>query len=368
MRGRAAGGGPAGGPRAGARRIPADLVVLLLSTSLVLVVALSSATSPYASWVPASGDDDGMALLRRAAQAGQAVAYEGVQSVTSGAGAGAERLVEVVHRPGEGTGFTSAGTPPLNEKSALVVGKSAAMLAIDDGLLRDLAANYRVTRSGTAEVCGRTAAVVDARRADGTVAGRFWIDRETALPLRKDTMDASGRVAHSTGFVEVAVGDGTGPLPASAHEAAPWGDRLSGGEAGALRADGWYLPGHVAWDLRLVEARTTSRDGGRIVHLGYSDGLSMVSVFVQQGRLAGEAPGAAEGMVPVADDGGTVYVGDDGQQRRMWESSGFVYTVIADAPPELVDSAAAAFPAPDGSGLGPRMGRGFDRLGAWVGL
>ncbi|MFC3997181.1 sigma-E factor regulatory protein RseB domain-containing protein [Nocardiopsis sediminis] len=368
MRGRAAGGGSAGGPRAGARPIPADLVVLLLLTSLVLVVALSSATSPYASRVPASGGDDGMALLRRAAEAGRATAYEGVQSVGSGNGAQAVRLVEVVHRPGEGTGFTSASPASLDQESALVVGKSAAMLAIDDGLLRDLAANYRVTRSGTAAVCGRTVTVIDARRADGTVAGRFWIDRETALPLRKDTMDASGRVAYSTGFVEVAVGEDTGPLPASAEQAAPWGDRLSAGDTHALRADGWHLPGHVAWDLRLVEARSTRSDGRPIVHLGYSDGLSMVSVFVQQGRLAGEAPGAAEGMVPVADDGGTVYVGDDGQQRRMWESGGFVYTVIADAPPELVDSAVAAFPAPDGSGLGPRMGRGLDRLGAWVGF
>jgi sigma-E factor negative regulatory protein RseB len=337
-------------------------VALLLAGALLVLVALSASVSPAVAQVPAPGADDGLAVLRRAAASGGGVAFEGVQAVTAAGEDGPRtRLVEVVHVPGEGTGFSGAAAEP---DPALVVDQSAWRLRLDEELLGDLAANYRVTDSGTGRVCGREVRRVEALRADGSVAGRFWIDTETGLPLRHEVVDDAGRVAYGAEFLRLRVG-GTPPLPDGAEAAAPWGEPVADGDVERLRDEGWHLPGHLAWDLRLAEVRAKDAEGGRVLHLGYSDGLSVVSVFVQRGRLADEPP---EGWTTVPTDHGTVYTGDTLGRSRMWESGGFVYTVMADAPPELVTAAVDGFPPPGGDGVAPRLARGFARLATLLGL
>ncbi|MDA0563006.1 hypothetical protein LG943_01445 [Streptomonospora sp. S1-112] len=331
--------------------------VVLVSLALVVVVLLTSSHAANAHEVPAPGEDDGMALLRRAARSMGDVSFSGVQRVTTaGGGTRTERLVSVVHRAGEATVYGEIGPPGAD----LVVGQSTPLTKVDDLMLDELAANYRVTRAGGAVVCGRTATVLEVLRADGTAAARVWLDQRTGLPLRKVVLDDSGAVVHAMEFVEVQIGGDPGPLPEDGVEAEPWDDELSQGELAALREDGWPLPGHVAWNLRLIRGWSREDPEGRVVHLAYSDGLSVVSVFVQRGRLPGGAEGRAEAAADVVAGGGA----EGGQ--RVWDSHGFVYTAMGDAPADLLAAAERGFPTDDEPEFWSRVMRGFGRLTAAV--
>ncbi|HVT66439.1 MAG TPA: hypothetical protein VHF26_01725, partial [Trebonia sp.] len=81
------------------------------------------------------------------------------------------------------------------------------------------------------------------------------------------------------------------------------------------------------------------------------------SMFVQRGNLAASLPG----WQPLRMAGQQAYVSG---HTVAWSRGGFVYTVIADAPPATVSQVIAAVP---GSSSGPdgildRLGRGLARL------
>ncbi|MDT0302308.1 sigma-E factor regulatory protein RseB domain-containing protein [Streptomonospora wellingtoniae] len=347
-------------PRAAQRSgLPARVPLVLLSLSLVFIVLLPGSATARADDVPAPGEDDGMALLRRAADSARSVSFEGVQLVNTGADA---RLVDVVHRAGEATGYRYiGGTRP---DRAVVVGETPPLRKADGVLLDQLAANYRVTRAGAGRMCGRSATVLEARRADGTVAGRMWIDRSTGLPLRRETRDRSGALVHAAEFVEVRVDGDPEPLAAQAERARPWSEDLSDGELADLRERGWHIPERPSWNLRLVRAWTKPAEGGRVVHLAYSDGLSVVSVFAQRGRLPGGSEGTGEGAGKVVERDGAGGTGTG--QQRMWDADGFVYTAMGRVPSGLLDAAADGFPDADPLLFWARVLRGFDHISATV--
>ena len=65
-----------------------------------------------------------------------------------------------------------------------------------------------------------------------------------------------------------------------------------------------------------------------MLDLGYSDGLSVISVFEQRGHLAAKLDGWRKTTV----DGHAVYVAEPDQRSMTWSSRGMVYTVMVDAP------------------------------------
>jgi sigma-E factor negative regulatory protein RseB len=104
-------------------------------------------------------------------------------------------------------------------------------------------------------------------------------------------------------------------------------------------------------------------EGDGYVHLGYSDGSSVVSVFIQKGRLDIERLGNWHAQ---QRDGHTIWVqGSDGK-NAIWSSGGYVYTVFADAPAEMAGAAIAALPHEAEPGLVERLTRGLDRVLAWT--
>ncbi|MFD0776329.1 sigma-E factor regulatory protein RseB domain-containing protein [Streptomonospora algeriensis] len=213
-------------------------------------------------------------------------------------------------------------------------------------------------------MCGRQAAVLEALRADGTVAGRMWVDEDTGLPLRRETRDASGRIVHASEFVQVSLGGAPTQLSGGAARARPWSDELSPSELARLREDGWHIPERPAWNLRLIRAWAKDTDSGRVVHLAYSDGLSVVSLFAQRGRLPGGSEGTGAGAAKVVTGDGTGKSG--AAQQRMWDSGGFVYTVMGQAPAGLLDAAAEGFSAAEAPLFWARVLRGFGHLSAAV--
>jgi hypothetical protein len=154
------------------------------------------------------------------------------------------------------------------------------------------------------------------------------------------------------------------PVAASRPGAAfrPWADQLGPAQLATLRASGWPVPGPMPGGLTLFDARQSATAAGRVVDLAYSDGLSVVSLFVQRGRLPTTLPGWRLTDV----NGKRLYVSNPGEPDLAWSARGFVYTVVAGAPAPTVAAVVNALPHGAGPGFWGRMKRGLQRLWSWV--
>lgn len=326
-------------------------------------------TGDTASGARLVSDPEALRLLRYAESAARATPYQGTQFITawSRSGMATTSLVRVVHVPGDGTRMrvesttADAGGQMFETDDSRQTG---GLTGYTPKMLDLLSHNYAVVRAGQGEVSGRATSVVEARRPDGSAAGRFHIDRQTGLMLRRELLDQQGREVNLTFFTEIR------PAVARTRFAAaiapqtievPWAHELATSDLGAMRYRGWPVHTGLPDRLSLFDARQS--DGANpAVHLSYSDGLSVVSVFVQRGML--DASSVA-GWRRATRGGRTVYLRDTVQQRAMWASHGYVFTVLADAPPPVVDDAVAALPH-GGVGFWGRLRRGMDRLTAWA--
>ncbi len=317
-------------------------------------------------------DPEALRLLRAADGAGRTTPFQGTQFITawSRSGTATTSLVNVAHVPGQGTRIRVQGTTggPADHGAQMFEADdsqqaSGGLTGYTPKMLDLLARNYAVVRAGEGQVCGRATSVVEARRPDGTAAGRFHIDRQTGLMLRRELLDQEGREVNLTFFTEIRPSMPKTQFMTTALQTVemPWAHELVGADLGALKSRGWPVPAALPGRLNLYDARQL--DGqGPVVHLSYSDGLSVISVFIERGML--DASSVAHWR-KAARGGRTVYVHDTVQQRAMWASQGYVYTLFADAPPALVDSAVSSLPH-GGTGFWRRLARGLDRLTSWA--
>lgn len=300
---------------------------------------------------------DALALLGAAVTAGRARAYTGTQYLASYRhGRASSGTVSLRHVPGLGTDVTVAPTADGADEEQVT--RSVRTDLLDERLVGLLAEHYALSVAGRDGCAGRPAHVVEARREDDptAVAGRFWIDVDSGLVLRREVYDAAGRTARSSAFTDLRV---TGPpVDVRTVQTTP-GEQLPVEELDA----GWprALPGAFA----LVDARTRdSGDDRRVMHLSYSDGLSTTSVFAQPGSLDG-SPGA--GFREESVDGATVWVRDTAPERVVWSAAGQTFTLLSDAPAEAVRAAVTALPhAQPRDGVLDRVGRGASRVARWL--
>jgi sigma-E factor negative regulatory protein RseB len=129
-----------------------------------------------------------------------------------------------------------------------------------------------------------------------------------------------------------------------------------------LRAEGWPLPGPMPDDLALLGAREGNTATGPVVDLDYSDGLSLVSVFLQRGHLRSRPAG----WWRMTLGGNPVYADDSDGQTFVWPAQGFVYTLVAAAPPQTVAQVVSALPHNGSRGLVARLAHGLHRILYWV--
>jgi sigma-E factor negative regulatory protein RseB len=99
-----------------------------------------------------------------------------------------------------------------------------------------------------------------------------------------------------------------------------------------------------------------------VVDLDYSDGLSVVSIFVQRGYL----PARLRGWSQVALAGHKVYANDPDDLCFAWTAKGFVYTLIAAAPLQTVGQVVVALPHDDDPGWLAQLKHGLRRMLSWV--
>ena len=307
----------------------------------------------------------GLTLMAAAAAACRSVSYHGVQMVAWSDAAGSDAyLIEVWHRSGQpelaqGDDDVDDHVPGADASSDAAIG----VLSISPRVLDLLRANYVIEYAGTGTSSDRPARIVEVRRRDGTLAARYWLDLVTGLPLRREMFGAHGGLVNEGTFIKLEIGSkGVGAVPAV--RAPAWLTSPATAEITMLRNRGWTVPGTLAGNLTLIGLTRTATRSGPVVDASYSDGLSVVSVFMQRGVL----PGAIRGWQPADVGGLPVYLtqeSDLGERGTAWSSDGFVYTVIADAPQGTVNEVIVQLPHDRHVGVWARVGRGLKRIGSW---
>ncbi len=313
-------------------------------------------------------------LLAQAAQAAIVTSYQGEEVVTRWSnGSGSVLVSDIWHVSGGQTvtktldvGASFSSQPYLSSDTD---GRAPeGVLGVTAPLVRLLENHYVVAYAGAGSADNRAAQVVEARRADGSLAARFWLDDATRLPLEREIFDSAAQVIGRDVFLNVRFAD-QGTAPASAGGAAasddpqgPWTDPLSHAQLLALRARGWLVPQEMPGGLSLFTGAETEASSGTVLDLGYSDGLSVVSVFEQRGQLAATLAGWRKTTVA----GHVIFVAEPDQRSLSWSSLGMVYTLVVDAPAQTVDAVIGALPHDRSAGFWKRMSRGLVRLASWV--
>jgi MucB/RseB N-terminal domain len=307
----------------------------------------------------------GLLLLSAAAAACQSVSYHGVQMVAwSNSGSSESYLIEVWHKSGqpelaEGDDDVDDRVPGVSASDDVAVG----VLTISARMVNLLRANYLIEYTGTGKSSNRPAMIVAVWRRDGTLAARYWLDRVTGLPLRREMFDNRGHLVNEGAFIYLDVGVSEIGLVPSA-QARQWSAQPTAPVVAYLRRRGWTVPRVLAGNMNLVGITKTATRSGPVLDASYSDGLSVVSVFIQRGEL----PGGLAGWQPARISGLPVYRAQSaglGERGLAWSAGGFVYTVIADAPPDSVAEVVGELPHDHNVGIWQRVIRGLKRIGSW---
>jgi sigma-E factor negative regulatory protein RseB len=326
------------------------LLAAAVGTGVLLAAAPALGAVDVGSAGAESEEARALALLEKAAQAGRQLSYTGTQYVASWhTGSSESALVELEHHPATGS-VTPSGDEPL-----------VATAVLDPRMLGRLSRSYALVVTGPGRCTGRIASVVEARRPGGEVAGRFWVDRQTGMLLRREVFDRGGRRVRSSAFLDLDVRPVAQAAPMLAFAARSGDERPADEAVERLRRDGWLVPEDLPEGFRLFETRRS----GEVLHLAYTDGLSTLSLFAQRGRLGS---GDVEGFAAEQVGGRPVWVRRAAPERVVWAGGGRVWTLVSDAPEDAVRAAVAALPrdeAPD-DGLRSRLGRGLGRLGGML--
>ncbi len=311
----------------------------------------------------------GRVLMDDAVGACRTVSYTGVQMIAWwGRGDSTAYLIGVWHSAGEPE--VVAGFDGIDEDrpagsiarpgTAAADHATAGVLSVSSLMLNLLRANYQIEYTGAGIADGRSARIVTVRRRDDTLAARYWLDRATGLPLRREMFDEDGHLVNEGTFIELSIGD-TAVRPVSSRVAEDWSARPAKPDLLRLHSQGWPVRAMLAGNLALIGVSRAWTRSGTVVDASYSDGLSVVSVFMQRGELAGALPGWRGTQI----SGRRVYASEPDQRSLAWSADGVVYTVISDAPERTVSMIVTELPHDGGTGLLQRVDRGLKRIGSW---
>ena len=311
-------------------------------------------------------------LLTQAAQAAVLTSYQGEEIISHwGTANGGSVLVSDIWHASGGQTITqtlTAGTAASSEPylSSDTDGQwPEGVLGVTTQLVRLLETHYVVAYAGAGSADNRTAQIVEAWRDNGSLAARFWLDDATKLPLEREVFDTAAHVISEDVFINVRfskLAPAAAPAGGPSDPQGPWTDPLPVGQLLALRASGWLVPPELPGGLSLFTGAQTQTTTGTVLDLGYSDGLSVVSVFEQRGNLAAKLAGWQK----VTMAGHVIYAAEPDQRSLTWASRGMVYTVMADAPAQTVDTVIGVLPHDKPPGFWKRMSHGFARLASWV--
>jgi len=298
------------------------------------------------------------------------MSYQGVELIAQSGVNGAVTMISDVWHQGGGLTVTQTSDAALVSGGQPYVSYDVdnrspeGVFGVTKTLVSLIYKHYAAVYQGAGSAVGRPALVVGLDRADGSLAARFWLDRQTLVPLRRDVYDTAAQLVSEAAFVQVQFGTLTTPPVGTAR--ASTSARSAWAKAAAptslladLNGQGWQLPATLPGGLSLYAGAQSKTGPGEVADLGYSDGLSVVSLFVQRGTLAPKMTG----WQAVSVSGHVVYVAG---HSITWAGHGLVYTMIADAPPQTVREVVASLPQNTAPGFLVRIGRGLNRMATLV--
>ncbi|MEO8937620.1 MAG: MucB/RseB C-terminal domain-containing protein [Burkholderiaceae bacterium] len=170
----------------------------------------------------------------------------------------------------------------------------------------DLDQYYQLSVEGTDRVAGRNARLIVLQARDKARYGyRLWVDRDTFLLLKAQTVDDKGVAIEQVAFTDVAIG---GKLDASrirptVSSTDGWRTETDRMVPVDLARAGWSVPQPVAGFRKVMEVRRAF--GGRedIGQMVYSDGLAAISIFIEPAEPHDTSEGeASKGPVNVVTE------------------------------------------------------------------
>lgn len=325
-----ASGGRRSRDRAGARDVWHSGLATVL---LVLASSAALAADPGPSV-------DGVALLNRIQQAAQRQTYVGTYVHQQGTQVQSTRVTHLADKTGE------------HEKLELMDGQARefirhnddvrcyvpdAKLVLVDKRARydsfpalltsapiDFDRYYRVSLEGVDRVAGRSAQLVALAARDGQRYGyRLWFDKESSLLLKAQTVNDQGTAIEQVSFTDVTIGGSIDParLKPKAVNTDGWRVVTSRLVPVDLAQAGWRIDQPVAGFHKVMEMRRAF--GGRedIGQMVYSDGLAVISIFIEPAATHDVGEGeASKGPINVVSE----------RHGDYW------LTIVGDTPPSSV--------------------------------
>src|SRR5258708_34656908 len=89
-----------------------------------------------------------------------------------------------------------ASSDPVGDSPEGVFGVTKSLVAM-------LSKHYVAVYRGGGGAVGRAATVVEVYRFDGSLAARYWLDKQTMVPLRRELFDTTDNVISEDSFVQV---------------------------------------------------------------------------------------------------------------------------------------------------------------------
>ncbi len=195
------------------------------------------------------------------------------------------------------------------------------------------------------------------RRAGTPIEEVVYVDEATQLPVRRETRGVDGEVLRVVAYTSVTMVE----LGAPAAVAAPTDAATAAVDVGGFAADGYEVPRSLGAGFTLLGAE--HGDGMAVAR--YGDGLSVLSVYQQHGRL--DTGGLDDATVrEVAGRDVFTWPGSE-PLRLVWTGGDRTWTVVSDAPLAVIEDAVASLPGDHvGHDVPSRISRGLARAWQWL--
>lgn len=193
-------------------------------------------------------------------------------------------------------------------------------------------------------------------RREGTpIEEVVYVDEATGLPVRRETRGVDGAVLRVVAYTSVSMVELGAPSAVAAPEVAVAVD------VDALAHDGYEVPRSLGAGFTLLGAEHA--DG--MVVARYGDGLSVLSVYQQHGRLDQRALAGAT-VREVAGRDVFTWPGSE-PLPLVWTGGDRTWTVVSDAPLPVIEDAVASLPGDHvGHDVPSRISRGLARAWQWL--
>jgi sigma-E factor negative regulatory protein RseB len=197
------------------------------------------------------------------------------------------------------------------------------------------------------------------RRSGAAIEEVVYVDEATSMPVRRETRDADGAVLRVVAYTSLSLLDAGSP--AAVPTTTGGGPGPGPPDLEALAADGYEVPESLDAGFHLLSA---GHHQGMVV-ARYGDGLSVLSVYQQLGRLD---PSELDGATVEAVAGRHVWVWPGSEPLRLvWTGGGRTWTAVSDAPLEVVEDAISSLPGDRvGHDVPSRISRGVARALEWL--